>query len=51
MGLGCHLDPHIAVQRALAEMNQMLGIANADLGKDDQGIDGKNLGVAEDSHA
>ncbi|KGG26424.1 MULTISPECIES: TOMM precursor leader peptide-binding protein [unclassified Prochlorococcus] len=38
-GLGCHLDPRIAVQRALAEMNQMLGIANADLGKDDQGID------------
>ncbi|MEC9452068.1 MAG: YcaO-like family protein, partial [Cyanobacteriota bacterium] len=38
-GLGCHLDPRIAVQRALAEMNQMLGIANADVGKDDQGID------------
>ena len=31
MGLGCHLDPRIAVQRALAEMNQMLGIADADL--------------------
>ena len=26
MGLGCHLDPRIAVQRALAEMNQMLGV-------------------------
>lgn len=24
IGLGCHLDAHIAVQRALAEMNQML---------------------------
>ncbi len=44
MGLGCHLDPRIAVQRALAEMNQMLGIANADLGKDDKGItDGETL--------
>ena len=38
-GLGCHLEPRIAVQRALAEMNQMLGITNADSGKDDQGID------------
>ncbi len=26
-GLGCHLDARIALQRALAEMNQMLGIA------------------------
>lgn len=34
MGLGCHLDPSIAVQRALAEMNQMLGIANANLSED-----------------
>ncbi len=34
MGLGCHLDPRIAVQRALAEMNQMLGIANANLAED-----------------
>ena len=29
MGFGCHLDPRIAVQRALAEMNQMLGTADA----------------------
>lgn len=28
-GLGCHLDPRIALQRALAEMNQMLGIADS----------------------
>jgi bacteriocin biosynthesis cyclodehydratase domain-containing protein len=28
-GLGCHLDARIALQRALAEMNQMLGIAQA----------------------
>jgi ribosomal protein S12 methylthiotransferase accessory factor len=27
MGLGCHLDPQIAVQRAFAEMNQMLWMA------------------------
>jgi bacteriocin biosynthesis cyclodehydratase domain-containing protein len=26
-GLGCHLDPRIALQRAFAEMNQMLGLA------------------------
>lgn len=29
-GLGCHLDARIAVQRAFAEMNQMLGMAEAD---------------------
>jgi bacteriocin biosynthesis cyclodehydratase domain-containing protein len=34
LGLGCHLDPGIAVQRALAEMNQMLGIAKMDLEAD-----------------
>lgn len=28
-GLGCHLDSRIALQRALAEMNQMLGIADS----------------------
>ncbi|ABB23744.1 TOMM precursor leader peptide-binding protein [Pelodictyon luteolum] len=28
-GLGCHLDPRIALQRSLAEMNQMLGLADA----------------------
>ncbi len=33
-GLGCHLDTRIALQRALAEMNQMLGIARE---KDRQG--------------
>ena len=38
MGLGCHLDPNIAVQRALAEMNQMLGIAEANLGDDHNGL-------------
>ncbi len=27
-GLGCHLDARIALQRAFAEMNQMLGIAD-----------------------
>ena len=31
-GLGCHLDARIALQRAFAEMNQMLGMAHA--GKD-----------------
>jgi oxazoline/thiazoline synthase len=31
-GLGCHLDARIALQRAFAEMNQMLGVAHA--GKD-----------------
>ena len=31
-GLGCHLDPHIAVQRAVAEMNQMLVLAEESLG-------------------
>ena len=25
-GLGCHLDPHIALQRAFAELNQMLAM-------------------------
>jgi ribosomal protein S12 methylthiotransferase accessory factor len=30
-GLGCHLDARIALQRAFAEMNQMLGLAKADL--------------------
>ena len=39
MGLGCHLDPRIAVQRALAEMNQMLGIADADLDGPANGLD------------
>jgi oxazoline/thiazoline synthase len=28
-GLGCHLDAPIALQRAFAEMNQMLGVAEA----------------------
>jgi bacteriocin biosynthesis cyclodehydratase domain-containing protein len=28
-GLGCHLDARIALQRAFAEMNQMLGLAGA----------------------
>src|SRR5271157_129833 len=27
LGLGCHLDARIALQRAFAEMNQMLGVA------------------------
>jgi len=35
-GLGCHLDPRIALQRAFAEMNQMLGIAQV-------GDDGKSV--------
>ena len=39
MGLGCHLDPRIAVQRALAEMNQMLGIADAPFDGADGGLD------------
>ena len=39
MGLGCHLDPRIAVQRALAEMNQMLGIADANLDGSADGLD------------
>ena len=38
MGLGCHLDPRIAVQRALAEMNQMLGMAET-LDGTDKGLD------------
>jgi ribosomal protein S12 methylthiotransferase accessory factor len=38
MGLGCHLDPQIALQRALAEMNQMLGIADAELDGPDDGL-------------
>lgn len=29
-GLGCHLDPQVALQRAFAEMGQMLGIAQTD---------------------
>lgn len=33
-GLGCHLDARIALQRAYAEMNQMLGMAH-------KGTDGK----------
>jgi ribosomal protein S12 methylthiotransferase accessory factor len=33
-GLGCHLDARIALQRAFAEMNQMLGMAH-------QGADGE----------
>ncbi|RDU95495.1 TOMM precursor leader peptide-binding protein [Trinickia dinghuensis] len=28
-GLGCHLDARIALQRAFAEMNQMIGLADA----------------------
>ena len=39
MGLGCHLDPRIAVQRALAEMNQMLCIANANLDASGDAVD------------
>lgn len=39
MGLGCHLDPRIAVQRALAEMNQMLGVADANADEADSGLD------------
>ncbi len=31
-GLGCHLDARIALQRAYAEMNQMLGMAHSDNG-------------------
>ena len=43
-GFGCHLDPRIAVQRSLAEMNQMLGIADADLDSADDGLgDGETL--------
>ena len=38
MGLGCHLDPRIAVKRALAEMNQMLGIADANLDGAEDGL-------------
>ncbi|ASG24080.1 TOMM precursor leader peptide-binding protein [Nitrospirillum viridazoti] len=30
-GLGCHLDARIALQRAYAEMNQMLGLATAEV--------------------
>ncbi len=32
MGLGCHLDARTALQRAFAEMNQMLGMAEGDEG-------------------
>jgi ribosomal protein S12 methylthiotransferase accessory factor len=32
-GLGCHLDPRIALQRAFAEMNQMLSLAQDDESK------------------
>lgn len=39
-GLGCHLDARIALQRAFAEMNQMLGIAHAD-GDDTLAIEDK----------
>jgi hypothetical protein len=28
LGLGCHLDARVALQRAFAEMNQMLGMAH-----------------------
>ena len=43
-GFGLHLDPRIAVQRSLAEMNQMLGIADADLDSADDGLgDGETL--------
>ncbi|GAB1394988.1 TOMM precursor leader peptide-binding protein [Rhodocyclaceae bacterium] len=36
-GLGCHLDARIALQRAFAEMNQMLGLAHAgEAGKEDK---------------
>jgi len=38
-GLGCHLDARIAIQRAFAEMNQLLGAAEAR-------IDGAGLGDA-----
>jgi len=40
MGLGCHLDARIALQRAFAEMNQMLGMAH-------RGVDGE-LSVEDD---
>lgn len=36
-GLGCHLDARIALQRAFAEMNQMLGIGGSDAGS--SGVD------------
>jgi oxazoline/thiazoline synthase len=39
MGLGCHLNPRIAVQRALAEMNQMLGVADAKVDGADNDLD------------
>ena len=32
-GLGCHLDARIALQRAFAEMNQMLGLAEGEDGE------------------
>ncbi|BAF60510.1 uncharacterized conserved protein [Pelotomaculum thermopropionicum SI] len=35
LGLGCHLDARIALQRAFAEMNQMLGVASS-AGKGDR---------------
>lgn len=34
MGLGCHLDPRIALQRAMAEMNQMFTCCDDLAGKD-----------------
>ena len=39
MGLGCHLDPYIAIQRSLAEMNQMLGIADTELDGENEEIE------------
>jgi oxazoline/thiazoline synthase len=42
-GLGCHLDARIALQRAFAEMNQMLAMAHAGEGGELRLEDGETL--------
>jgi bacteriocin biosynthesis cyclodehydratase domain-containing protein len=42
-GLGCHLDARIALQRAFAEMNQMLGMAHSGNGGELSLEDGETL--------
>jgi ribosomal protein S12 methylthiotransferase accessory factor len=47
LGLGCHLDPRIALQRAFAEMNQMLGLSLGEGESDNTKVDMEDVEVIE----
>lgn len=46
-GLGCHLDPRIALQRAFAEMNQMMGMSLGEGESDSTKVDMEDVEVVE----